>query len=284
MLSKNNVKLNVEKSANKNKRYSLKKLSVGVASVAVGSSFLFNANQVSADEYGSAWVGDDYAEGKEVVAEGGLGGSEWAEDIAPDTISEGSAWVEDDYAEGREIVAEGGFGGSEWAEEIAPGVISEGSAWVDELYEDAPVVDLTPTEGSEWVEELDGPSDSEGSAVIPDPYLDGGHIVAEGGDSEGSAWVEDAYAEGREIVAVDLTPAAEEEVVAPAEEETVVVVADNDDDAETVVVAAKEESSSEAAAETTGERLPDTATSAWALGLLGLSSLAGGALVAKKED
>ncbi|EKU93494.1 Immunoglobulin G-binding protein G precursor [Alloiococcus otitis] len=52
MVGKNNYKTRAEKAANKKQRFSLKKLSVGVASVAVGSTLLLgNAETVSADEY-----------------------------------------------------------------------------------------------------------------------------------------------------------------------------------------------------------------------------------------
>ncbi|MDY4646216.1 MAG: YSIRK-type signal peptide-containing protein, partial [Aerococcus suis] len=71
MVSKNNQKLIQEKLANKNKHYALRKLSIGVASVAVGTSLaFFGSNEVHAEE-----VNDG-----DVVVEG----SEWAEDIAPD--------------------------------------------------------------------------------------------------------------------------------------------------------------------------------------------------------
>ena len=49
MVGKNNYKTRAEKAANKKQRFSLKKLSVGVASVAVGSTLLLgNAETVSA--------------------------------------------------------------------------------------------------------------------------------------------------------------------------------------------------------------------------------------------
>ncbi|MCI7240886.1 MAG: YSIRK-type signal peptide-containing protein [Aerococcus suis] len=51
MVSKNNQKLMQEKLANKNKHYALRKLSIGVASVAVGTSLaFFGSNEVHAEE------------------------------------------------------------------------------------------------------------------------------------------------------------------------------------------------------------------------------------------
>lgn len=51
MVGKNNYKTRAEKAANKKHRFTLKKLSVGVASVAVGATlFLGNGQAVSAEE------------------------------------------------------------------------------------------------------------------------------------------------------------------------------------------------------------------------------------------
>ncbi|MGV3175942.1 YSIRK-type signal peptide-containing protein, partial [Aerococcus suis] len=99
MVSKNNQKLIQEKLANKNKHYALRKLSIGVASVAVGTSLaFFGSNEVHAEEVVddgdvvSEWV-EDNAPGVIEVVEG----SEWAEDIAPD-VAEEEAPVEEEFA------------------------------------------------------------------------------------------------------------------------------------------------------------------------------------------
>lgn len=51
MVGKNNYKINIERSANQYKRYTLKKLSFGVVSVSIGTGLLFgNIQKVSAEE------------------------------------------------------------------------------------------------------------------------------------------------------------------------------------------------------------------------------------------
>ena len=70
MVGKNNYKTRTQKAANKKQRFSLKKLSVGVASVAVGTTlFLGNAEGVSADENSDATTTDD-AQGQSAVGSG----------------------------------------------------------------------------------------------------------------------------------------------------------------------------------------------------------------------
>ena len=70
MVGKNNYKTRTQKAANKKQRFSLKKLSVGVASVAVGTTlFLGNAEGVSAEEDFDAITKDD-AQGQSAVGSG----------------------------------------------------------------------------------------------------------------------------------------------------------------------------------------------------------------------
>ena len=72
MVGKNNYKTRAEKAANKKQRFSLKKLSVGVASVAVGSTLLLgNAETVSAEDGSSqpeVTETEDEEDGAEEVA------------------------------------------------------------------------------------------------------------------------------------------------------------------------------------------------------------------------
>ena len=70
MVGKNNYKTRTQKAANKKQRFSLKKLSVGVASVAVGTTlFLGNAEGVSAEANSDDTTTDD-AQGQSAVGSG----------------------------------------------------------------------------------------------------------------------------------------------------------------------------------------------------------------------
>lgn len=63
MVGKNNHKVRTEQGANKFKRYTLKKLSIGVASVSIGVGLMFNgAEVVSAEEAGQDVVGETIEE------------------------------------------------------------------------------------------------------------------------------------------------------------------------------------------------------------------------------
>ena len=111
MVGKNNYKTRTEKAANKKQRFSLKKLSVGVASVAVGTTlFLGNAEGVSAEEK----TDETEAPDQETTVE-----DEY--DFVSPSI-EGSAAVEDEY------------------DFVSPSI--EGSAAVEDVYDfNAPEID-----------------------------------------------------------------------------------------------------------------------------------------------
>ena len=350
MVGKNNYKTRAEKTANRKQRFSLKKLSVGVASVAVGTTlFLGNTDAVSAEE-GEASVDSEYdfvsatGEGEDsvdseydFVSATGEGedsvdseydfvastGNEVAtvnEDeydfIRPDFDWSGLEEAEDDEETQEEIYTfvyiTQNTKGKNGATTVKASSSEEAKAYFEEFAKenDLGELDWTYDEDTKTFtarEKLEDDSDDESDDSSEEKP---GQDDSDKGDSddstEGDTDVDDTDKEGSDDSddttsddSKDQKPgqdepvkpgkAGEEQVATPVQDSKQVTgqagsQASGQSQAPAGQVSGQQSASDKESTEDAGQTLPDTATSAWALGLLGLSSLAGGLFVHKNKE